>query len=124
MTSHHAPNDDGAIRARRFEVVDDEGNIRAVFGMLPAIAPVGESVGFEITHPSGPVGASCAVGEAEGWLALTLGGNTVAHLGVVSDVDASGPQVVLVVCAADGAPVAGWRVDDDGSLTRVHAPPS
>ncbi|HVM40844.1 MAG TPA: hypothetical protein VM618_08730 [Acidimicrobiia bacterium] len=107
-----------AIRARRFEVVDEAGHVRAVFGMLPALPPVGESAGFEIRHPSGAVSATCAVAEAEAWLSLQLDGNAVVHVGVVGSGDPDGPQAVLTVCDADGAPVAGWRVTE-GALHTV-----
>lgn len=106
-----------SVRARRFEVVDDDGQVRAVFGLLPSLPPVSSVAGVEVRDASGRLTATVAVGDAESWVLLALGGNALVHVGV-NDYrsDAVDARAFLFVCDDDGTPVAGWRVMDDGSV--------
>lgn len=113
--SPDAPVD--VVRAGRFELVDDGGEVRAVLGNLalesdddyfPGLtlrSAYGQDRVTLLVHPGGP--------DLEFWAA----GNAVAVLGVVDEhhhAGAPGPRLVL--CDEYGQVAFGWRVSPDGEV--------
>lgn len=111
----------GVRRAERFEVVDGQGRVRAVLGLLDGPAPAGQLVGLELRDVSGQPRATVAVGDDGAWMLLELEGNARLHLGVYDPAsDALNTRVFLYLCDADGRPVTGWRVTDEGRAEPVE----
>jgi len=103
-------------RAERFEVVDREGRVRAVLGLLERAEPTGQIVGVELRDAAERARATLAVGEDGSWMLLELAGNARIVLGVNDpESDAVDARAFLYLCDTDGRPVAGWRVNDEGA---------
>lgn len=104
------------VRSKRFELVDDRGQVRAVlanlsFGddeYLPGLtllAPGGHQRVWLLAHDQGPE------------LGFDMGGNNVLILGVTDPGRAAvSPGPHLILCDPDGDVVQEWRVDLDGEL--------
>ncbi len=112
-----------SVQARRFELVDDDGRVLAVLGLLdgrPGRAPAG----LALFDEHGRARVWMALGDDGPALVFDQGGNDVVHLGV-SD---PGPDALHVgahlhLSDRHGRPVLGWRVEADGSLTASGPPP-
>ena len=111
---------DGAsdvVRARRFEVVDDAGRVRAVLGENSPPTATMTAVGLEVRDVEGHPRLAAVLTDFGPTLTIAAAGNIVAAFGH----DDPHPEVVgagayLQLMSPDGAPVALWRVRADGSL--------
>ena len=116
------PNDSPAVptevvRARRFELVDDAGQVRAILGNLACDSHAAYWPSLTLRNAQGRDRVWLAVHEAGPQLSFDLGGNTVAILEVHDpQAGSSAPGVHLTVCDADGAPVFGWHVNLEGEV--------
>ncbi len=110
--------DGGVVRARRVELTDGQGRVRAVFGELESSARDGEpAVGIELYTADGEPRVSLAMHGGRTWLMLEMGGNARVYAGVNdATTDAVGEETALYLMDADGLPLIGWRVDSDGTL--------
>jgi hypothetical protein len=109
----------GLVRARRIEIVDSDGRVRAVLGDLPGPpGPAPGSFGIELLDPGGRPRLWVALEPLGPAIALDVDGNIGVQIGVTDDVgDAAGAAAYVVVADARGAARRGWRVDADGSVT-------
>lgn len=103
------------LQAKRFELVDGDGAVRAILGRLPGPEdwPV---VGLAVLDGEGRARVWLALQPTGPNLTFDRGGNTGLDMGVDDDTPDTlrvGPYLYLA--GPDGAPAAGWRVDDDGS---------
>ncbi|MGH2754215.1 MAG: hypothetical protein ACRDLB_07240 [Actinomycetota bacterium] len=104
------------VRARRFELVDDSGQVRAVLGDL-ATDPDAYWPGLTLRSASVRDRVWLMVHNLGVELAFDLGGNIVAVLGVLDPgTETPVPGVSLTVCNADGVPVFGWHVNAEGNV--------
>ena len=105
------------VRARRFELVDDAGQVRAVLGNLAHDSHAAYWPSLTLRNAHGRDRVWLAVHDFGPQLAFDLGGNTVAILQVDDpQAGSSEPGVHLTVCDADGAPVFGWHVSLEGDV--------
>ena len=105
------------VRARRFELVDDRGRVRAVLGNLVRYADDAFWPGLTLRNAHGRDRVWLMVHDLGPELCFDLGGNTVAEVGVLDPgPDTAVPGVSLTVCDADGAPVFGWHIDLQGDV--------
>lgn len=116
--------DAGVLRARRLEIVDDQGRVRAAIAADRDPYEGDVTVGLELLDEDGGARAwlvdVCGVAQ----LALALGGDQVAVLESVSHDDGTS-TVALVLCNASGRPVVRWAVQSDGSYsTSVDGEPT
>jgi hypothetical protein len=107
--SPRAPAD--VVRARRFELVDDLGNVRAVLGNLAHDPDADYWPGLTLRNAHGRDRVWLMVHNLGPELVFDMGGNSVVILEVHDPgTDASVPGVSLTVCDADAKPVYGWHV--------------
>lgn len=106
------------MRASRFEVVDGEGRVRAVLGLLDTVPGGDPDVGLVLLDQQGRRRLWVAIEPTGPVVVVDQDGNIAFELGV-HDPDDEGGHVgaYLVVADRDGRPAAGWRVDDDGTVT-------
>jgi len=123
-----SPGDDGGgavgiVRARRLEVVDADGVVRAVVGDL-ATPPRGGVFGIALLGSQGQPRVWMEVDGQGPALVFDQGGNDVVELGVDDPgADALHVGAYLHLSRPDGRPALGWRVEEDGSVTmRTGAP--
>ncbi len=119
MGKRKAPKHDEVLRARRFELVDDDGEVRAVLGQQ------GTAYGLTLYGEDPVQGqrslhrrADFAVGHAGPWMEMSLGGNTSLSMGVHDPIAENfypGPYWVL--CDQEGATALEARTDLDGTWT-------
>lgn len=114
----------GVLRARRLEIVDDQGRVRAAIGAERDRYEGDVTVGLELLDEAGSARAwlvdVCGVAQ----LALALGGNQVAVVESVSHDDGTS-TAALVLCDASGRAVIRWSVQSDGSYsTSVEGAPT
>lgn len=110
--------EDGVVRASRFEVVDDEGRVRAVLGRLDTIPGRPPDIGLTLLDAEGRRRLWVAIEPTGPVVVLDQGGNAAVELGVHDAVeDGSHVGAYIVVADRDGRPAAGWRVADDGTVT-------
>ena len=117
MSGDQGENDPAeVVRARRIELVDSHGRVRAVVGELPGGAPPGsfglcvfdaeaEARVWLALEPSGPL----LVFDQDGNIALQLGVNDAEPDGLHTGAH-------LFLASADGEPRVGWRIE--GSSVR------
>lgn len=109
------------MRARRFEVVDDEGRTRVVIGPVESPDPDEAVSGMVLFDERRRPRITVAVGRDAAWTVIELGGNALVHVGVNDpESDAIGARAFLYLCDMDGVPVAGWRIGEDGSVVRAR----
>jgi hypothetical protein len=111
--------DAGVVRAGRFELVDGGGRVRGVFGRLDSPDVTADLYGLALLNGEG---------KARVWLVLDatgpsqvfdLEGNNVIVLGVNdATADALHVGAYLHMSDADGTPVVGWQVQEDGSVVQ------
>lgn len=112
-----APEADAAVlRARRLEVVDDTGRVRAAIAAGRDPYNGQASVGLELLDEDGRARAWLVDTGGAAQLALALGGDQVAVLESVAHDDGSS-TVALVLCDATGRAVARWAVQSDGTYS-------
>lgn len=105
------------VRARRFELVDDSGQVRAVLGNLAHNSHAAYWPSLTLRNAHGRDRVWLAVHEFGPQLAFDLGGNTVAVLEVHDpQPESSAPGVSLTLCDANGAPLFGWDVNGEGDV--------
>jgi hypothetical protein len=112
-----APGD--VVRAQRFEVVDADGNVTAVFGDLRSRDPEFPVTGLAVLDADGMTRASLAFDPSGPNLTLMDAGNIVFAVGVndpAPDANYLGPYLLLM--DAHGVPVISWRVALDGSAVQ------
>jgi hypothetical protein len=99
------------VRAKRFELIDGSGRIRAVLGSTPRSGHQEEVFGLELFDSHGGARAWLSHEERFGArLAFAISGNQVLIIGT-SDLDADIPAGArLTVCDLDGAPVIDWHM--------------
>lgn len=108
------------IQARRFELLDDDGNARIVLRNLARHPDDGYWPGLVIRSPEGRDRVWLMLHSTGVDLEFDLGGNTVAVLGVLDPGEQTPyPGVHFVMCDPDGTPVVEWRVYDDGTWERI-----
>ncbi len=123
MRSHSPAAATDVVRARRFELVDEAGQVRAVLGNL-AHDPHTYWPSLTLRNAQGRDRVWLAVHDFGPQLAFDLGGNTVAVLEVQDPhAESSAPGVSLTVCDADGAPAFGWHIGLNGDV-EFHGPTS
>lgn len=116
-TSDPSPAPADVVRARRFELVDEAGSVRAVFGNLARDSDADYWPGLTLRNASGRDRVWLMVHDLGPELVFDLGGNVVAVLEVLDPgTETSTPGVNLTVCDANGAPVFGWHVSVDGDI--------
>lgn len=105
------------VRARRFELHDDLGEVRAVPGNLPWETDDDYWPGFVLRDPDGRDRVCLMAHDMGPELEFNAEGSTVLLLGVHDlDSEAVAPGSRLKLCDFSGAVVAEWRVDPDGDL--------
>lgn len=108
----------GVVRASRFEVVDGEGRVRAVLGMLDTVPGRDPDVGLVLLDQQGRRRLWVAIEPTGPVVVVDQDGNIAVELGVHDVIDEAGHVgAYLVVADRDGRAVAGWRVEDDGTVT-------
>lgn len=108
--------DAGVLRARRLEIVDDQGRIRASIAADRDPYEGDVTVGLELLDEDGRARAWLVDVCGAAQLALALGGDQVAVLESISHDDGTS-TVALVLCDASGRPVARWAVQSDGTYS-------
>lgn len=109
---------DAVVRASRFEVVDGEGRVRAVFGLLDTVPGRPPDVGLTLLDADGRRRLWVAIEPTGPVVVVDQGGNAALELGVHDPgEDGSHVGAYIVVADRDGRPAAGWRVADDGTVT-------
>lgn len=106
----------GVLRARRLEIVDDQGRVRAAIAADRDPYEGDTTVGLELLDENGSARAWLVDVCGAAQLALALGGDQVAVLESISHDDGTS-AVALVLCDASGRPVLRWAVDSDGSYS-------
>jgi hypothetical protein len=106
------------VRAQRYEVVDEGGQLRALLGDLGSPDPDYQSFGLTLFDPSGRRRLWLALDTTGPNLGFDYQGNTVLTFGV-NDAAPDALHVGAYWQAADsnGTTVLGWRIEDDGSVT-------
>lgn len=108
MTDTSAEN---VYRGSRFEVVDEDGRVRAVLGQLGE--PTSDSAsafGVALFSREGSVRLALSLRDTGPHLFFGANGNTVMELGVNDDVpDTFRIRPFLMLNDLDGAPVVGWQ---------------
>ncbi|MEX2548445.1 MAG: hypothetical protein WD830_11775 [Chloroflexota bacterium] len=112
------------VRARRFEVVDADDRLRAVFGELATVESANEMFGIELFDRAGSARAwlldEAGVGVQ---LVFAIGGNQVLVVEATDDTPhVTVPGVAVLLCDGSGAPVMAWRVSSDGSIVATGRP--
>jgi hypothetical protein len=108
-------------RGSRFEVVDDDGTVRAVLGRLDEpTADGGPAFGVALFNAKGEVRVALSLRDTGPNLLFDTHGNNVIELGVDDEVpDALRVGPFLMLSDGDGAPVVGWQVHQDGTVAHV-----
>lgn len=108
--------DIGVLRARRLEIVDDHGSLRASISADRDPYEGDVTVGLELFAEDGSARAwlvdACGVAQ----LALAVAGNQVAVLESVSHEDGT-TTTALVLCDESGRAIVRWAVQSDGTYT-------
>jgi hypothetical protein len=112
------------VRARRVEIVDDEGNVRVVLGQLDGPEVGQPTLGLSVLDADGQPRISALLTSEGPTLLLEMDGNGVLQLGV----DDPTPEAMrtgsfIQLSAPDGRPALGWQVEEDGSVTMRTGPP-
>lgn len=108
---------DDVVRARRVEIVDEAGRVRAVLGEIEGGHVDPPTIGLGLYTEAGERRASIAMDESGAWVVLELAGNALVQLGVNEvESDAFDTRAFIHLSAADGSPLVRWRVADDGTL--------
>lgn len=105
-------NDDTeVVRARRFELIDGSGRVRAVLGSTPRRGDQEEVFGLELFDSHRSARAWLSHEERFGaQLAFAISGNQVLIIGT-SDLEADIPAGARVtVCDLEGASVIDWHM--------------
>lgn len=106
------------VRANRVEIVDADGQVRAVLGEVSRPAYLASSFGLALFGADRRRRLRVAVEATGPVVVFDHAGNIGVELGVHDpSLDALHVGAYLVVGDADGTDVAGWRVEDDGSVT-------
>jgi hypothetical protein len=104
------------VRARRFELVDVDGVVRALLGDLGPRP--GEVFGLVLLDPHGRARLRIELGPTGPALVLDQDGNDVIELAVHDVVaDALRPGSHLRLSDRHGRPALAWHVEADGSAT-------
>jgi hypothetical protein len=124
----HDPSDGLAslpvLRGRGLEIVDETGMVRAVIGPLPEPHPGRSEFGIALMNTSGRPRVWLSLREHGTALVFDLGGNNVLSLGIHDPGDDSlHVGAYLRATDADGTPVFGFNVEDDGGvMARLGGP--
>ncbi|HEX7166695.1 MAG TPA: hypothetical protein VF230_06920 [Acidimicrobiales bacterium] len=119
MTTDDSGN--GVVRARRIEIVDDGGRVRAAVGV--GVPRAEESVGVWLYDPDGNERVALVLHPTGPSLELVRGGNIAVHIGVADAVDdVAEPGPAVLIHDDHGVPVAGWAVR--AARLVVYEPPS
>ena len=109
------------IQAHRFELIGRTGAVRAVLGELPNPDDTPEPVvGLGILDGDGRPRTWLALLPTGPSLTFDQDGVNALEMGVddpTADALRTGPYLYLA--APDGRELAGWRVDEDGSVTAI-----
>lgn len=111
------------VSTDRVEVVDAGGRVRLVLGDIGHPERPGEVFGVALLDHTGRQRAWLALDDNGPAFGLDRHGNAVVELGVddgTGDVVRRGAYFHLA--DADGRPVVGWQVDDDGTVVTRAAP--
>jgi hypothetical protein len=108
--------DAGVLRARRLEIVDDQGRIRASIAADRDPYEGDVTVGLELLDEDGSARAWLVDVCGAAQLALALGGDQVAVLESIAHDDGTS-TVALVLCDSSGRPVVRWAVQSDGTYS-------
>ncbi|MDQ1438356.1 MAG: hypothetical protein QOK43_1985 [Acidimicrobiaceae bacterium] len=108
------------IRAERFELVDQAGRLRGLWGLLPSPDPGDRPLGLVLFDEAGRQRLWLALHTYGPNLSVDLGGETVAMIG--ANDPGSGDHVGAYAFLADthGAPVVGAYVEADGSVSECR----
>lgn len=105
------------VRARRFEVLDTRGRIRAALGPLDDGSDAEDVIGLELRDHDERPRATLGVSTDGPWLVFELDGNLLVHLGINDPArDAVDPGAFLYLSDRLGRPMIGWRITDSGAL--------
>lgn len=108
------------LRAHRFELVDDKGQVRAVLGPEPDTET---GVSLALLSPEGEHRVTLGLSDDAAWALFELGGNCLITMGIHEPhSDAVGARAFFNLCDVTGTPVIGWRVTDDGELIVSPSP--
>lgn len=107
------------VQARRLEIVDDEGRVRAVLGMTETSGS--EPVECSFRDPSGQEIVLIRLDDDGASLSLSFRGDVVVHLGVHGPgSDAHGVRSFLHLAGDGGIAGVGWRVSPTGGVDEVR----
>lgn len=121
--SPNPPPDDQVVRARRLEILDSKGRVRAVLGDLAPAQADSPDFGLALLDAQGARRAWLSLAPHGPVVGLDHSGNTVAEMGVTdSGGDALGTGAYLVLSDHTGGLAIGWWVEEDGSVTIRTAP--
>jgi hypothetical protein len=109
----------GVLRARRFELVDDDGSVRAVLGTHPHPDPDAPPVyGLSLLDRDGRQRVWLELSDTGPALAFDRGGNQLIEVGVNDPGTECEPGgAYLHLNGPNGAPAWSWRVDADGETS-------
>lgn len=111
------------IQAQRFELVDDEGRVRAVLGDVGG--PGGYAPGLVLRDAEGNDRSCCALFPDGPLLSFDVGGNDVLTVGVVEELGQTkaspdfDPTALLSLCDGDGQLRWGVTVHHRGGVEIV-----
>lgn len=106
------------VRASRVEIVDADGQVRAVLGEVSRPDYLASSFGLALFDADGRRRLRMAVEATGPVVVFDQAGNIGVEVGVHDPTpDALHVGAYLVMGDAGGTAVAGWRVEDDGSVT-------
>lgn len=122
MNDATRPETPVVLQAHRFELLGRQGGVRAVLGELPNPDDTAEPiVGLGILDGGGRPRMWLALLPTGPNLTFDLDGINALEMGVddpTADALRAGPYLYL--SGPDGQEVAGWRVEEDGSVATVN----
>ena len=105
------------LRAKRFEAVDSDGQVRAVFGSIGDAAGDGKLVGLDMRDRRGSSRLSVVVDDAgSALISFAVGGNEVLVVGASDHGERMTVGPYVTVCDLTGDVVASLHLDEDGRL--------
>ena len=124
--SSYPSDDEQVVRARRLEILDGAGRVRAIVGELDSTGAPSPNFGLVLLDDRGQQRAWLSLGQQGPVLAFDESGNAAVEVGVNdAGSDALHVGAYLVLSDRTGGLSIGWWVEEDGSaIMRTGSPRS